>query len=57
MSNLKITAGGSFEQEASRRFVEDWRQAERGETAAGLLDSSDGGLEADYDAIEMKIAI
>lgn len=26
-------------------------------TAAGLLDASDGGLRADYDAIETKIAI
>jgi predicted transcriptional regulator len=26
-------------------------------TSAGLLDSTDGGLEADYDAIETKIAI
>jgi predicted transcriptional regulator len=26
-------------------------------TSAGLLDATDGGLEADYDAIETKIAI
>jgi predicted transcriptional regulator len=26
-------------------------------TAAGLLDAEDGGLRADYDAIETKIAI
>ena len=26
-------------------------------TAAGLLDATDGGLQADYDAIETKIAI
>jgi predicted transcriptional regulator len=26
-------------------------------TAAGLLDATDGGLRADYDAIETKIAI
>jgi hypothetical protein len=26
-------------------------------TAAGLLDATDGGVRADYDAIETKIAI
>ena len=116
MSNVKLTVGGQFEQEASRRFVDAWRRTERGETfrerhlafeswdalarvltgkrmellryvrrhrvtsvralanalgrdysnvhsdvqalrAAGLLDASDGGLHADYDAIETKIAI
>ena len=32
MSNVKITVGGDFEQDASRRFVDAWRRAERGET-------------------------
>jgi len=30
-SNLKITVGGDFENEAGRRFVRAWRRAERGE--------------------------
>ena len=116
MSNVKVTVGGAMEDEASRRFVDAWHRAERGETfserhlafeswdalarvltgkrmellryvrrhnvtsvralakalgrdysnvhadvqallAAGLLDASDGGVRADYDAIETKIAI
>src|SRR6266849_2578479 len=116
MSDLKITAGGAMEDDASRRFVNAWRRAESGETfherhlafeswdalarvmtgkrmellhyvrrhkvtsvralakalgrdysnvhadvqaltAAGLLDATDAGLQADYDAIETKIAI
>ena len=116
MSDLKFTVGGAMEDEASRRFVEAWHRAERGETfherhlafeswealsrvltgkrlevlryvrrhnvtsiralakglgrdysnvhadvqaltAAGLLDATDGGVSADYDAIETKIAI
>jgi predicted transcriptional regulator len=116
MSNVKITVGGAMEEEASRRFVNAWHRAKRGETfherhlafeswdalarvltgkrmellhhvrrhkvasvralakalgrdysnvhadvqaltAAGLLDTTDGGLRADYDAIETKIAI
>ena len=116
MSNVKVTVGGQFEEEASRRFVDAWRRAKQGQTfqerhlafeswdalarvltgkrmellgyvrrnkvtsiralakalgrdysnvhsdvqaltAAGLLDASDGGLQADYDAIETKIAI
>jgi len=110
MSDLKITVGGSMEDEASRRFVDAWHRAERGEsfherhlafeswdalarlltgkrmrrhnvtsiralakslgrnysnvhadvqalTAAGLLDATEGGVRADYDAIETKIAI
>jgi predicted transcriptional regulator len=116
MSDMKITVGGAMEDEASRRFVDAWHRAERGEifqarhlafesfdalarvltgkrmellgyvrrhnvgsvralakalgrdysnvhadvqalTAAGLLDATDGGLRADYDAIETKIAI
>ena len=116
MSNLKITVGGTFEQDATSRFVDAWRRAERGETfeerhlafeswdafarvltgkrmellryvrrhkvssiralakalgrdysnvhsdvqaltAAGLLEAAEGRLQADYDAIETKIAI
>jgi predicted transcriptional regulator len=116
MSNIKITAGGGFEEEASQRFIDAWHRAERGETfherhlafeswesltrvltgkrmellryvrhhdvasiralakalgrdysnvhadvqalaAAGLLDTRDGGVRADYDAIETTIAI
>ena len=116
MSDVKITVGGVVEDEASRRFVDAWHRAERGEifherhlafeswdalagvltgkrmellhcvrrhdvgsvralakalgrdyrkvhvdvqalTAAGLLDVADGGVRADYDAIETKIAI
>jgi len=116
MSDVKITVGSAMEDEASRRFVDAWHRAERGETfnerhlafenwdalarvltgkrmellryvrrhdvtsvralakalgrdysnvhadvqalmAAGLLDASDGGVRADYDAIETKIAI
>ena len=116
MSDVKITVGGAIEKEASRRFVDAWRRAERGEifherhlafeswdalarvltgrrmellryvrrhrvasvralakalgrdysnvhadvralAAAGLLDATEGGVRADYDAIETKIAI
>lgn len=116
MSNIKITAGGGFKEEASQRFIDAWHRAERGETfherhlafeswesltrvltgkrmellryvrrhevasiralakalgrdysnvhadvqalaAAGLLDATGGGVRADYDAIETKIAI
>jgi predicted transcriptional regulator len=116
MSDMKITVGGRFEDEAARRFVDAWHRAERGEslrerhlafeswdalarvltgkrmellryvrrhtvssvralakalgrdysnvhadvqalTAAGLLDDTDGGVRADYDAIETTIAI
>ena len=116
MSDVKITVGGPFEDEAARRFVDAWHRAERGETfrerhltfeswdtlagvltgkrmellryvrrhtvtsvralakalgrdyrnvhadvqaltGAGLLDTVDGGVRADYDAIETKIAI
>ena len=116
MNNVKITVGGTIEEAASRRFVDAWHRAERGEsfserhlsfeswdalarlltgkrmellryvrhhnvtsvralakalkrdysnvhadvqalTAAGLLDATDAGLRADYDAIETKIAI
>jgi predicted transcriptional regulator len=116
MTKVKITVGGAMEGEASRRFVDAWHRAKRGETfrerhlafeswdalarvltgkrmellryvrrhkvasvralakalkrdysnvhadvqaltAAGLLDSTDGGMRADYDAIETKIAI
>ncbi len=31
MRNVKITVGGAMEKEASRRFVEAWHRAERGE--------------------------
>jgi predicted transcriptional regulator len=116
MSDVKITVGGAMEEDASRRFVNAWHRAERGETfherhlaieswdalvrlmtgkrmellhyvrrhkvasvralakalgrnysnvhadvqaltAAGLLDTADGGVQADYDVIETKIAI
>ncbi len=116
MSDVKITVGGAMEEEASRRFVNAWRRAERGETfherhlafeswdalarvmtgsrmellhyvrrhkvssvrtlakalgrdyssvhadvqaltAAGLLDTAGGGVQADYDVIDTKIAI
>jgi predicted transcriptional regulator len=116
MSDVKITVGGALEEEASRRFIDAWHRAERGETfherrlafeswdalarvltnkrmdllryvrrhevksvralakglgrdysnvhadvqaltAVGLLDAGEGGLRADYDAIETKIAI
>lgn len=116
MNKAKITAGGAFETEAARRFVDAWHRAERGESfrerhlafeswdalsrvltgkrmellryvrrhevasvralakalgrdysnvhadvqalvGAGLLDATDGDLQADYDAIETKIAI
>ena len=32
MSDVKITVGGAMEEEASRRFVNAWHRAERGET-------------------------
>ncbi|MFI5022486.1 MAG: hypothetical protein ACHQRJ_12630 [Alphaproteobacteria bacterium] len=32
MSDVKITVGGAIEDEASRRFVDAWHRAERGET-------------------------
>jgi predicted transcriptional regulator len=116
MSAVKITVGGSMEEDASRRFIDAWHRAERGETfserhlafenwdalarvltgkrmellryvrrhdtasvralakalgrdyrnvhadvqalaAAGLLDSTNDGVRADYDAIETTIAI
>ena len=116
MSDVKITVGGAMEEEASRRFVDAWHRAERGQTfherhlafeswealarvmtgkrmellhyvrrhqvtsvralakalgrdysnvhadvraltAAGLLDTADGRLQADYDVIETRIAI
>lgn len=116
MNKAKITAGGAFETESARRFVDAWHRAERGESfrerhlafeswdalsrvltgkrmellryvrrhevasvralakalgrdysnvhadvqalvGAGLLDATDGSLQADYDAIETKIAI
>lgn len=31
MSDVKITVGGSIEQDAARRFVDAWHRAERGE--------------------------
>src|SRR6202023_2013324 len=110
MSNVKVTVGGTMEKGASRRFVNAWHRAARGETfherhlafeswdalarvltgkrmellhyvrrhnvasvralakalgrdysnvhadvqalsSAGLLDATDGGVRADYDAI------
>lgn len=32
MTTLKVTAGGGFEEEASRRFIDAWHRAERGES-------------------------
>src|ERR1700691_4390665 len=32
MSDLKITVGGAMEDEATRRFVDAWRRAERGDS-------------------------
>jgi predicted transcriptional regulator len=116
MSTIKVTVGGSFEENAARRFIDAWRRAERGErfrerhvafeswdalarvltgrrmellhyvrrhkvasiralakalrrdysnvysdvrtlSAAGLLDTTDGAVRADYDAIETRVAI
>jgi len=116
MSGVKITVGGKFEEEASKRFTDAWHRAERGGKfherylafeswdaltrtltgkrveilrhvrrhpvksvralakalgrdyanvhadvqalkAAGLIDLTDAGMRADYDAIETKIAI
>jgi predicted transcriptional regulator len=116
MSDVKITVGGAMDEEASRRFVNAWRRAERGETfherhlafeswdalarvmtgkrmellhyvrrhtvtsvralakalgrdysnvhadvqalsVAGLLETADGGVQADYNVIETKTAI
>lgn len=116
MNDVKITVGGAMEKDASRRFVDAWYRAQRGETfherhlafeswdalarvmtgkrmellryvrrnkvnsvralakalgrdysnvhadvqalaAAGLLVIADGGVQADYDVIETKIAI
>jgi predicted transcriptional regulator len=116
VNDVKITVGGTFEDDAGRRFVDAWHRAERGKTfrerhlafeswdtlanvlskkrlellryvrrhkvtsvralakalrrdysnvhadvkaltKAGLLDSGDGGVRADYDSIRTKIAI
>ena len=116
MNDVKIKVGGAIEDESTRRFVDAWHRAERGESfrerhltfeswdvlarvltgkrmellryvrrhkvtsiralakalgrdysnvhadvqalaAAGLLDATDSGVRADYDAIETKIAI
>lgn len=116
MGDVKVTVGGAMEKDASRRFVDAWHRAERGETfherhlafeswealacvmtgkrmellryvrrhevasvralakalgrdysnvhadvqalsAAGLLDTVDGGVRADYDVIETRITI
>jgi predicted transcriptional regulator len=116
MNDVKVTVGRAMEEAASRRFVNAWHRAERGEnfherhlafeswdalarvmtgkrmellhyvrrhkvssvralakalgrdysnvhtdvqalTAAGLLDTAEGGVRADYDVIETKIAI
>jgi predicted transcriptional regulator len=32
MSKVKITVGGAMEKDASRRFIDAWHRAERGET-------------------------
>ena len=116
MNDIKVTVGGSIEEDAARRFVDAWHRAERGEsfrerhlafeswdalarvltgkrmellhhvrrhqvtsiralakalgrdysnvhadvqalTTAGLLDATEGGIRADYDAIETRIVI
>jgi predicted transcriptional regulator len=116
MNDVKITVGGAMEEEATRRFVDAWRRAERGDsfqerhlafeswdalarvltgkrmellryvrrhnvtsiralakalgrdysnvhadvqalTAAALLDTTRGGVRANYDAIETRIAL
>ena len=116
MTELKITVGGDFENDAAHRFVDAWHRAEHGErfrehrlafeswdalarvltakrlellryvrrhqvssvralakalgrdysnvhadvqalSAAGLLDNTEKGLRADYDAIETKISM
>jgi len=116
MSDVRITVGGAMEQDASRRFINAWHRAERGEAfserhlafeswdalarvltgkrmellsyvrrhdtasvralakalgrdyrnvhadvqalaAAGLLDTTNDGVHADYDVIETTIAI
>jgi predicted transcriptional regulator len=116
MTDVKISVGGAFEEEAARKFVNAWHRAERGETfherhlafeswdalarvltgkrmellryvrrhkvasvralakalgrdysnvhadvqaltTAGLLEATEDGLRADYDAIETKIAM
>jgi predicted transcriptional regulator len=116
MSEVKIAVGGKIEEDATRRFIDAWHRAERGEsfrerhlvfeswdglariltskrmellryvhrhdvqsvralakalgrdysnvhadvqalTAAGLIEAADGGLRADYDAIETRIAM
>ncbi|HLY44427.1 MAG TPA: hypothetical protein VKQ73_02515 [Stellaceae bacterium] len=116
MNDIKVTVGGSIEENAASGFVDAWHRAERGEsfrerhlafeswdalarvltgkrmellryvhrhkvasvralakalgrdysnvhadvqalTAAGLLETTDGGIRADYDAIETRIAI
>lgn len=31
MTNLKLTIGGSVEQDASQRFIDAWKRAEKGE--------------------------
>jgi predicted transcriptional regulator len=31
MSDVKVTVGGAFEEDASRRFIDAWHRAERGE--------------------------
>ncbi len=31
MSDLKVTVGGAFEENAKRRFIDAWHRAERGE--------------------------
>jgi predicted transcriptional regulator len=31
MSDVKLTAGGAFEEEASRQFIDAWHRVERGE--------------------------
>ncbi len=65
VSEVKITVGGDFEADISRRFVDAWRRAERGSAlrrdyrnvhsdvkalaAEGLIDTDGGRLRADYD--------
>ena len=116
MTEVKVTVGGSVEEDAARRFVDAWHRGEKGEsfrerhlafeswdalarvmtgkrlellryvrrhtvvsvrslakalgrdysnvhadvqalTAAGLIEAGEGGLRADYDAIETRISM
>lgn len=34
MSNLRLTVGGDFEEEAAKRFADAWHRAEKGESVS-----------------------